>query len=139
MEYTIFGFLVEATRFELTTFASRTQRATNCATPRFSVFLNILYAHGNANIIPNTFPLVKPFFSNIASLSRIILFSPQTPPYFPQVYTPIFHFNAYLPPSNRQEATKKSLTPQKVQGLYFLLLKGLQAQRNTSRTKSLRQ
>ena len=69
--YTV--FLVEATGFEPTTFASRTQRATNCATPRFSVFLNIVYSHGNANIIPNTFPLVKPFFSNIASLSRIIL------------------------------------------------------------------
>ena len=33
----------------------------------------VLYAHGNANIIPNTFLLVKPFFLNIASLSRIIL------------------------------------------------------------------
>ena len=31
-------FLVEATGFEPTTFASRTQRATNCATPRFGFF-----------------------------------------------------------------------------------------------------
>ena len=31
-------FLVEATGFEPTTFASRTQRATNCVTPRFGFF-----------------------------------------------------------------------------------------------------
>ena len=30
--------LVEATGLEPTTFASRTQRATNCATPRYSLF-----------------------------------------------------------------------------------------------------
>ena len=33
--------LVEATGFEPTTFAARTQRATNCATPRFFSFLSI--------------------------------------------------------------------------------------------------
>ena len=37
--YQTFDFLlVEATGFEPTTFASRTQRATNCATPRFGFF-----------------------------------------------------------------------------------------------------
>ena len=34
-------FLVEATGFEPTTFASRTRRATSCATPRFFSFLSI--------------------------------------------------------------------------------------------------
>ena len=41
MEVPFFGFLVEATGFEPTTFASRTQRATSCATPRFFKFLSI--------------------------------------------------------------------------------------------------
>ena len=49
-------FLVEATGFEPTTFASRTQRATNCATPRYyCVFLG--FCPWNAIIISN--PLLK--------------------------------------------------------------------------------
>ena len=50
--------LVEATGFEPTTFASRTQRATNCATPRYFAFPPL---DGNAYIITNAFPKVNPF------------------------------------------------------------------------------
>ena len=58
--------VVEATGFEPTTFASRTQRATNCATPRR--FLR------NANIITNTCVIVNPFLVGLSNLFKKLFF-----------------------------------------------------------------
>ena len=62
-----FTLMVEATGFEPTTFASRTQRATNCATPRFFL-VNFLLTRRNAYIIANEFLKVNPFYIETESI-----------------------------------------------------------------------
>ena len=75
--------LVEATGFEPTTFASRTQRATNCATPR----LFLIFLSQNANIITNTKSKVNLFYSQI----KTILYFSVFPSYLFKACSMLFH------------------------------------------------
>ena len=67
------------------------------------------------------------------------ILTPNTTLFSPSLY-PVFSFQRIPAPTKLTISHKKSLAPQKVPRLlFFLLLKGLQERRSTSKTKSLRQ